>query len=312
MPDITLRQIRYFQVLSATLQYRRAARQLGISQPSLSLQIAALEEAVGAKLLERRRNGLILTPVGRDAAAQAEKVLREVEALEYIAGPSHAALSGTLRLGASPTIGPYLLPRVLRQLHLAHPDLKLVIRDGPPRELSEDLLAGRYDMILTQLPLAGEEVRVQPLFREPLTLAVPNDHRLVGRHKVRPEDLAGESVLSLSPAYALHGQVAGLCATAGATLRDEFEGTSLDALRQMVSLGMGVTLLPALYAGSEVRMAGAEEADVAVLQMQPKMHRQIGLAWRRASGNPPAFVQFGTLIREVVANAFAEKVNLQG
>ena len=308
MSDITLRQIRYFSTLSATLQYRRAARQLGISQPSLSLQINALEDAIGARLVERRRNGLILTPVGRAAAAQAEKILREVETMEYIAGPSHAALSGTLRLGASPTIGPYLLPRVLRTLHQTYPDLKLVIRDGPPKELSEDLMAGRYDMILTQLPLTGDEARVQTLFREPLNLAVPRDHRLAERGQVVLADLAGESVLSLSPAYTLYGQVSGLCAASGATLRDEFEGTSLDALRQMVSLGMGVTLLPALYAGSEVR---PPDADVAVIPLKPRMYRQIGLAWRVASGQPPAFVQFAEIIRDVVGSDFAHSVTLQ-
>lgn len=132
MPEITLRQLRYFAVLSSVLQYRGAARQLGISQPSLSLQIAALEKALDTRLVERRRSGLILTPAGRDTAAQAKRILQDIERLSQTAGTSGNALEGTLRLGSSPTIGPYLLPRVLRRLHQSFPDLKLVIRDAPP------------------------------------------------------------------------------------------------------------------------------------------------------------------------------------
>ena len=307
MPEITLRQIRYFAVLSTALQYRRAAQQLGISQPSLSLQIAALEEALGAKLIERKRSGLILTPVGREAAAQAEKILREVEGLAHIAGPSRSDMSGTLRLGSSPTIGPYLLPRVLRQLHVTYPDLKLLIRDGTPKELVEDLSAGRHDMILTQLPVPGDDLRLKTLFREPLSLAVAREHPLAGRTKAVRADLAGENLLSLSPAFALHTQVAGLSADTGATLRDDFEGTSLDALRQMVSLGMGVTLLPSLYVRSEVNHA---DPDVSVLSLRPQLYRQIGLAWRTASGTPPAFTRISDLIQDVVRKEFSADVVL--
>lgn len=309
MTDITLRQIRYFAALGKSLQYQRAARQLGISQPSLSQQIAALETALGGRLVERRRDGLILTPLGREAIQQAETVLRAVDALQHIAGPDTAGLTGTLRLGASPTVGPYLLPRVLRQLHLSYPDLKLVIRDGPPRTLAEDLVAGRHDMILTQLPLPEAELRLRPLFREPLALAVPVDHPLARHPHVPRSALAGESLLSLSAAYAMQRQVAALAEAAGAVLRDEFEGTSLDALRQMVSLGMGVAVLPALYVQSEVRPA---EEDVAVVPLQPALHRQVGLAWRLSSGQPPAFARLGDIIRQVVAEAFSDHVTVLG
>ena len=309
MSDVTLRQIRYFAVLAATRQYRRAAQQLGISQPSLSLQIQAFEEAVGARLVERRRNGLILTPAGRDIAAQADKILHDVEHLKHIARPVKSELSGTLRLGSTPTLGPYLLPRVLRHLHLSHPDLKLVIRDGARRELSEDLISGRHDMILTQLPVPVDDFRVQTLFREPLGLAVARDHPLAARDKVGHADLAGESMISLSSSYALHRQVSGLCQESGAVLRDDFEGTSLDALRQMVSLGMGVTLLPALYARSEVK---SKDADVKILGLKPKLYRQIGLAWRAASGHPPAFLKIAELIRDVVTRELSATVKLTG
>ena len=128
MTEITLRQLRYFAVLARVLQYRRAAQQLGISQPSLSLQINALEEAIGAQLLERKRSGLILTPAGRDVAQKAIGILAEVDGLMHRSRSGESGLGGTLRLGSSPTIAPYLMPRVLRRLHEEHPDLKLIIR----------------------------------------------------------------------------------------------------------------------------------------------------------------------------------------
>lgn len=307
MPEITLRQLRYFSVLSKALQYRNAARQLGISQPSLSLQIAALEKALDTRLIERRRSGLILTPAGRDTALQAERILQDVERLSQTAGASGTQLEGTLRLGSSPTIGPYLLPRVLRRLHQSFPDLKLVIRDAPPRELTEDLLAGRHDLILTQLPVPRDDIRHTFLFREPLSLAVARDHPLAGQQRVKTADLAGENLLSLNPSYTLSRQVSHLSAASGAHLREDFEGTSLDALRQMVSLGMGVTLLPALYVGSEVKRG---EGDVAVIPMQPVLYRQAGLAWRRSSGSPPAFLKLADFIRRVAEQEFSDQVIL--
>lgn len=302
-PELTLRQLTYFSTLVAAGQYRRAARSLGISQPSLSLQIAGLEKALGAQLLERRRSGLILTPEGRDVSEIVARILREVEALALYSSPMRDNMSGTLRLGSTPTIGPYLLPRVLRQLHKRFPRLKLAIRDGAPRELTEDLVAGRYDMILTQLPIGREDITVAPLFREPLELAIDPDHGLNGAARIRQSDLAGETMLSLSPAYALHRQIQDLCQNAGARLSTEFEGTSLDALRQMVSLGMGITLLPALYVASEVR---PPRADVLTRPLRPAMHRTVGLAWRTASGTPPAIERFTDLTRQVIREELAD------
>ncbi|MEL7301587.1 MAG: hydrogen peroxide-inducible genes activator [Pseudomonadota bacterium] len=307
--DVSLRQIRYLATLVAERQYARAARVLGISQPSLSLQIKALEDALGGMLVERRRTGLILTPLGREVAAHAQTVLQAVDALTQAAVTSEGDLGGTLRLGTSPTVGPYLLPKVLHRLHLDHPSVKLIIRDAPPRVLAEELSAGRHDMILTQLPLPAEEYRVLPLFREPLGLAVSQEHRLARQETARKADLAGQSILTLSSSYALHHQMAALAVDAGANMREDFEGTSLDALRQMVALGMGVTLLPALYVRSEV---GQQDPDVAILPMKPQHYRQIGLASRITSGNPAAFEAFAEITRRVVKESFSKDVTLIG
>lgn len=304
--ELTLRQLRYFVALSEAGQYRRAARRLGISQPSLSLQIGLLEEHLAMRLVERRRSGLVLTPQGRAVLTHARRVLDAVEDLQGQSDPLRAGLSGTLRLGSTPTIGPYLLPRVLRQLHAAYPDLRLVVRDGAPRDLVEDLSAGVHDVILTQLPVAPDDLHVRPLFHEPLFVAVARGHALAGRGTIAEADLAGQDVLGLSPAYALHAQTAALCRDVGARLREEFEGTSLDALRQMVAMDMGLTLLPALYIRSE---AAGPDGDVAVLRLKGNYRRTIGLAWRKSTGKPRAFVQFAEAIDAVLRAEFADAIH---
>ncbi|MDF9303366.1 hydrogen peroxide-inducible genes activator [Tritonibacter mobilis] len=293
MPELSLRHLRYFAVLSRALQFRRAARQLGISQPSLSLQIAALEEIVGAPLLERRRNGLILTAAGRDVAARAERILADCELLVNASATRRAGLSGTLRLGSSPTIGPYILPQVLKRLHETYPDFRLIIRDGPSRDLLEDLVAGKHDLILTQAPIQRDDIRFHPLFREPLYLVVPRGHPLAMAGVARRRDLGQEQFLSLNPAYALRRQVEGLAQTVGARMQDDIDGTSLDAIRQMVALGMGVTLMPQSYTRSEI---DNRKDDVCVVTLKPGLERHIGLAWRVSSGNPASFEELAEAI----------------
>jgi LysR family hydrogen peroxide-inducible transcriptional activator len=302
MPPLSLRQIQYFVALAEAGQYLRAAGRLGISQPSLSQQIAALEHNMQVTLVERRRGGIVLTPAGRAALVQARQVIDAVEGLASLADGLRDGLGGTLRLGTTPTIGPYLLPQVVRQLSQHYPDLKLVVRDGPPRDLREDLHRGVHDLILTQLPVPDSTLQIRRLFRDPLRLAVPRDHRLAGLSQVRDVELTGEDVLTLSAQYALHDQIAALCRDVGANLRKDYEGTSLDALRQMVAMGMGVTLLPALYVRSEVT---DPSGDVAIVKLKGSYFRSVGLAWRMGAGQPEVFERFADLVDNVARRDFA-------
>ena len=278
MADLTLRQLRYLVALSGTLSFRRAAERCGISQPSLSAQLKALEEALGVSLVERGSGTVAMTPIGREVAGAAVEVLDRVESLRGLA--AQGPLSGVVRLGVKATLGPYLLPHVVRRLHATHPQLRLFIREAPPVDLERELMEGLHDVVLAQLPLGAADLQTERLFREPLFLAVAADHPLASRETFAMDDLAGLNVLTLSPRYHLHDQVVRLCEAHGATLLRDYEGTSLDALRQMVGMGLGVTFLPGLYAASEVR----GEGDVAILRpARAGLSRSIGLAWRRGS-----------------------------
>lgn len=301
----SMRQLRYFVALADSGQYRRAAEKIGISQPSLSLQISALEEVLRLRLVERRRGGIILTPGGREVLRHAREILSRTEDMTSLARSLQSGMSGTLRLGSTPTIGPYMLPGVVKYLHEAHPDLKLAARDGPPRDVVEDLLAGRHDVIVTQLPLAAADLSVRRLYREPLLLAVAADHPLAAKEKLDHADLSGVDLLALDPSFALHGQVAALCRDTGARMRGEYEGTSLDALRQMVAMNMGATLLPALYARSELSHS---DGDVVAVPFRARLYRTVGAAWRRSLGRPRLIEQFLAAADHVVASAYKGRV----
>ncbi|MCO6188653.1 hydrogen peroxide-inducible genes activator [Rhizobium sp. L1K21] len=299
----TIRQLQYFQALAIEKNFRKASESVGVSQPSLSEQINNLESILQTPLVERGRGGAVLTASGREVLSRIDTILEDIESLVRVAQETRAGISGTYRLGASTTLGPYLLPSVVRLLHAEHPELRLYIRDGQPRELLQDLQAGRLDLLLTQLPVHASELEVTRLFREPLRLAVARDHRLAGHKDTKDIDLAGETLLVLSNGYMLHTQLVELASTVGATLRQDYEGSSLDALRQMVAMNMGVTLLPALYANSE---AEKEDGGVALVPFRRgSVTRSIGLVTRRSSRNPAAFKAFSDAIKQVVRSDFS-------
>lgn len=306
IPPFTLRQLRYLVALEDTQHFREAAESCGISQPSLSVQIKTLEEALDQVLVERGRGPVRLTLAGREIARRARDMLDAAQGILDLTVTLQTGLAGTIRLGTSATLGPYLMPHVVGDLHRSHPDLRLYIREAAPRELMRQLNDGAQDLILTQLPVHGAAFEVNRLFREPLSVALPSDHPLSEREGLDNPDLAEETVLSLSPSYTLHDQISALCNETGAQLSRDYEGTSLDALRQMVAMGMGLTFLPALYVRSEID--GRATGDVVTRPFRGRrFSRSIGLVWRKNSGTIPAYMRLADAIRDT-ARRFPELV----
>ncbi len=300
---VTLKQLRYLVALQEAKHYRRAAEMCGISQPSLTAQIQNIEEALGVHLVERSRSGVALTPVGREVTVRARRILDEVQSLVDFTAGAQRGLVGTIRLGAKPTLGPYLLPHVVKLLHRLHPDLSLYVRESAPRELEHELVRGKHDIILAQLPVAGAELVTERLFREPLYLAIAADHELSQADVITPSMMKGLEVLSLTPQFHLHDQINDLCKEFGATLVRDYEGTSLDALRLMVGMGMGAAFLPALYVSSEIPARG----DVVVKKLKGRtITRSVGLVWRKSAGRAGAYQQISEVMREVVNKRFKD------
>ncbi len=298
----SLRQLRYIVAVSEARHFRKAAEAMGISQPSLSLQISNLEELLGTRLVERGRGPVTLTPEGREVVARASRIMDEVRGIIDLTASLQTGLAGTIRLGTTPTIGPYLMPFVVERLHANYPDLRLYIREVVPRDLRGDLLAGSLDVILTQFPEGGADLTSQRLFREPLLLAMADDHPLAAKDQVTEADIADQNVLSLGPDYAMHAQIAALCQQHGGIMARDYEGTSLDAIRQMVGMGMGVAFLPRLYARSEI---DSRSSNVVVRPFRRStVMRSIGLVWRKAA-NAGMFERLSDAIRD------AARANLQ-
>lgn len=300
MPN--LRQLEYLVALSETLHFKRAAERTNSTQPTLSEQLKALEERLGVQLVERSRTRVLLTPIGHQVVEVARRMLRDAGEIRMLASSGGRELSGLLRLGLPPTIGPYLLPLVLPALHKTYPSLKFYVRESLPDELPRMLEDGRLDLVITPLPIAQGEFTSVTLFREPLLLTVGADHPLASRHTVRKEDLNGEDMLALGPGHQLHDAVLSLCAEFGARLRLDFEGTSLDTLREMVVMGLGITFLPSLYVQREI----LADPHLKTMPIEGRaIHRTLGMVWRRTSALQGDYEKLAGFFRSAVRQSCA-------
>jgi LysR family hydrogen peroxide-inducible transcriptional activator len=275
--NLTLRQLHYFVAVSENGSFRRAADQLGVTQPTLTAQIAVLEQGLGVQIFERSRAGTRLTAAGRELMPSARRVLEEAQGLDDLAHSLAGGYVGTYRLGVAPTIGPYLLPYILPQIHAIYAGLKLYVREATPSILETEIKNGSHDLILTSLPVLARDLVTEPLFREPLKLVMSLEHDLANKKRIGPHDLRGQEVLVMGEQHLFHRQIVTLCERLHANVRRDYEGTSLDTLRHMVVMGMGIAFLPALYVRSEIRdREGLRVTDVE----GAKMYRSHALAWR--------------------------------
>ena len=303
----TLRQIQAFVAVADAGSYRRAAEQLGTSQPTLTNQVANLEASIGLRLFDRSRAGTLLTPNGRELLPNARHVIEEHQGLLDRAASLARGPAATYRLGVTPTLGPYLLPLILPSLHQRHAALKLSVREGAPRQLEEDLVAGRHDLILSALPIDSERLSVAPLFQEPVFLAMSSEHPLADRSVVAKDELAGEAVLTLEEQHHFHTQIQSLCDRLGAHVRRDYEGTSLDTLRHMVTMDMGIAFLPALYIRSEIH--NPNELHIKEIKGE-RVERTHALAWRRSSPGAGLFREIAELIRDIVDTSLGDHVRI--
>ncbi len=299
MPNI--RQLEYLVAIADTLHFRRAAERCNTTQPTLSGQLKTLEDKLGVLLVERNRNRVVISPVGLQVVEIARRVLVDIAEIRALAASGGRELSGLLRLGLPPTIGPYLLPHVLPELHKAHPDLKLYIRESPPSALPGALEDGALDVVITMLPVQGADFESTFLFREPLLLAVGTDHSFAPLKIVDRENLAGQDVLALGKGHQLHDAVQSLCLEFGAKLRYEFEGTSLDTLREMVMMGLGITFLPGLYVQREI----IGDPNLRLLTIRGRaLHRTVGMVWRKTSAQQATYLKLAAFFKSAVTDRF--------
>ena len=301
MPN--LRQLEYLVALSETRHFRRAAERSNTTQPTVSEQLKVLETRLGAQLVERSKSKVLLTPLGEQVVEIARRMLSDANEIRALAASGGSELSGVLRLGLPSTIGPYLLPIVIPELQRAYPGLKLYVREELPSSLPGSLQDGHFDLVISLLPVKGAELVDEPIFREPLSLAVSRDHPLAATGHVKRESLANIDVLALGKGHQLHDVVLALCQDLGARLRFEYEGTSLDTLREMVAMGLGVTFLPGLYVKSVV----ARDKSICIVELEGRtIYRTVGLVWRQTSARHESYRALAQLLRVQIQKHFPE------
>ncbi len=275
----SVRQMRYFDILANTLHFRKAAEMARISQPALSAQIAEMELLLGATLFERTRRTVVLTEMGRRLLPRIRGILDEIRSLEELAGQRRGTLRGRLRLGIIPTIAPYLLPLLIPDLREAYPELAIELREAVTSKLVEDLRLGDLDAIIAALPIEGEGTIAKPLFRDRFLIATSNNDIDVLTSPMTQEDVALERLLLLEEGHCLRDQALAVCSNVKQRQLVNYGATSMATLLQMVSHGMGLTLIPEIAVRTE---AGRNNVRI-VAFADPEPSREIGLIWRKQS-----------------------------
>jgi LysR family hydrogen peroxide-inducible transcriptional activator len=285
MSDLKLKDLRYLVAVADTRHFGRAAERCFVSQPTLSTQLKKLEEYLGVQLIERQPKRVALTAAGQEIVVRARRILEASDEVVTLARAHRDPLAGALRIAMLPTIGPYLLPRVAREIRKALPRLDLRLYEYPTATMLTKLRAGEIDLGILALPVDLEGLEARELYDENFMVALPATHPLAKRPAIRVQDLEGETLLLLEDGHCLRDQALAVCSQAGMQEKQDFRATSLETLRQMVATGAGITLLPELATHGAYRHA---RGVVVRPFTRPEPLRKIGGVWRRTTARHAA------------------------
>lgn len=299
MINLTLKQLRYFEALTRSGHFGRAADACAISQPALSMQIKELEEALGTALFERNARQLRLTGFGEEFARRVRDILRAVDELGDLARASRDRFVGRLRLGVIPTVAPYLLPTIVDKLTRAHAGLDLRLRETTTPKLIHELADGRLDAAIVALPVSEPAFVEVGLFSEEFVLVRPRTDE--GRPAPSREMLREMRLLLLEEGHCFRDQALSFCNLAATRPRELLDGSSLSTLVQMVGAGIGVTLIPEMAVAVETRSAAVSIARFEA----PKPARTIGMIWRKTSPLSEQLHEIAGIVRASAATLYA-------
>src|SRR5579862_1149997 len=283
--DLKLKDLRYLVAVADQRHFGRAAARCFVSQPTLSAQLKKLEQSLGVQLIERAPGKVALTPAGEEIVTRARRVIAASDEVVTLARSHRDPLAGRLRLALLPTIGPYLLPHVAPLIRKQLPRLELHLYEYQTQPLLERLHAGELDVGILALPVELEGLEARELYREPFTVALPEQHPLAAQAALRVADLKNETLLLLEDGHCLRDQALEVCSRVGMRDQQDFRATSLETLRQMVAAGAGITLLPELAGRGAYRNA----RGVALRPFaKPAPVRHIGAVWRKSTARRAA------------------------
>ncbi|MBT3202791.1 MAG: LysR family transcriptional regulator [Gammaproteobacteria bacterium] len=279
---MTLTELRYIVAVAQKKHFGQAAQACFVSQPTLSIAIKKLEQELDVKLFERSsKNEIRITDIGQKIIQQAQKVLRETQVINEISQQGNDPLSGTFKLGAIYTIGPYLLPDLIPGLTKNAPDLTLIIEENFTASLSQALKQGELDAIVISYPFDEPGIETFPLYEEPFVVAVHSQHEWVNKNQVKINELVGQDLMLLGAGHCFRDQVLKACPKCMAEsneLTRTLEGSSLETIRHMVAAGTGITVLPCTS-----MMNSQHNSELIKIKTfsKPQPSRTVALAWRK-------------------------------
>ena len=276
---MTLTELRYIVTLSHERHFGRAAEKCFVSQPTLSVAVKKLEGELNIALFERSKSSVTPTPLGEKIIEQAKKVLIEARTIEELADSGRNQLTSPLKVGAIFTIGPYLFPHLVPQIHQQAPDMSLFIEESYTAVLRRQLREGELDAIIVALPFNEPDVITRPLYDESFVVVMPKDHELSKLTHIKPEMLPGQSLLLLGEGHCFRDQVIEMCPALsrqkGNQVGSVTQGSSLETLKYMVATGLGITVLPKSAVGNL-------DSNLITTRpfVSPTPTRTVALAWR--------------------------------
>jgi LysR family hydrogen peroxide-inducible transcriptional activator len=287
-----IHQLRYFSAIVRAGSFTRAAQQLGITQPSLSQQIKALEKEVGSPLFERLGRSVRLTPAGEALKKPAASIVQQVAEAKSSVANLREGVRGKLRIGVIPTVMPYLVAPRIPEFAQRFPEVELQLSEDTTPRLVEQLQAGDLDLAISGLPVKSPDIVCSELLREPLFLAVAKDHLLARKAEIEIQELRTERLLLLKEGHCLREDVLLTCSRARADLRSVFESDQLASIFELVQAGFGVTVLPA--------MATAHADGCKLIPLQGNSSRRIGYLRARRHHVTRPMREFTAWLRTIV------------
>jgi LysR family hydrogen peroxide-inducible transcriptional activator len=291
-----MHQLRYFVAVARTGSFSRAAEQCYVSQPSLSQQIQKLERSVGQRLFDRLGRRATLTDAGRLLLERAQGILESVDDVERRLRDADDNPAGRLCVGAIPTIAPYLLPLLLPRFLKQFPRVELAIHEGVTQHLLATIVDGELDLAIVALPINDERIESEPLFTEPLLLAVARNHRLAKRRRVTLDDFGTERFILLNEMHCLSDQVLSFCKGHGCQLVIACRSDQITTVQSMIAMNQGVSLLPEM-----ARRADHDKRRVYRPLADHKPQRTVGVIWRQRRYHSPTAERFLGHLRELAA-----------
>jgi LysR family hydrogen peroxide-inducible transcriptional activator len=291
---MTLTELKYIVAVAREKHFGHAAEACFVSQPTLSVAIKKLEDELEVKLFERSANEVAVTPLGEEIVRQAQSVLEQAAAIKEIAKRGKDPLAGPLKLGVIYTIGPYLLPDLVRQAIARTPQMPLMLQENFTVKLLEMLRTGEIDCAIMAEPFPDTGLAIAPLYDEPFLAAVPMTHRFAQLKTIEAEELKQETMLLLGTGHCFRDHVLEVCpefarfSSDAEGIRKSFEGSSLETIKHMVAAGMGVTLVPRLSVPKDAlavkpRRRNEDQAFVRYIPFEGEPpSRRVVLAWRRS------------------------------